>query len=240
MFILSLHCRFYLNKLNLNWIELFNVIYFLNVFKFIIFYLNNINIIKFIFIIIYIIFILHWVCEFKTEVHLCTSPSQGALSQLELAWLYLSMQKQCCGHKHESHVRASSSHWSSSQLYTLAKRIWRVSGESCPRWDWASATRYTLAKSLQFWRATQGDTQDPLARAHRPLKKWDLNEAKHEHQGHTRGSKARRVFPSTLSLSPCLGFPWRECTAGIMWAASQLVKIKRIFVPPFDHKDLDP
>ncbi len=47
------------------------------------------------------------------------------------------------------------------------------------------------------------------------LKKLDLNEERHECRGYTRGSKARRVFPSTFSLSPCIGFPRRECTAGI-------------------------
>ncbi len=34
-----------------------------------------------------------------------------------------------------------------------------ASDESCPRRDWASATLYTRAKSSQFWRATQGDSQ---------------------------------------------------------------------------------
>ncbi len=63
-------------------------------------------------------------------------------------------------------------------------------------------------------RRQPGETQDPLTRAHGPLKKRDLNEARHERRGYTRGSKARRVFPSTLSLLPCLGFPWQEGTAG--------------------------
>ncbi len=35
----------------------------------------------------------------------------------------------------------------------------RVSGESCPRRDWASATLCTLAESYQFWRMTRGDSQ---------------------------------------------------------------------------------
>ncbi len=97
-------------------------------------------------------------------------------------------------------------------------------GESCPRWDCASATLYTLAGSSQFWRATRGDSQaryETLWLVHYgPLKKWDLNEARHEHQGYTRGSKVRRVFPSTFSLSHCLGFPQWECTAGITLLAS--------------------
>ncbi len=38
---------------------------------------------------------------------------------------------------------------------------------------------------------------------------------RHEHWGYMRGSKAKRVFSSTFSLLSCLGFPWRECTAGI-------------------------
>ncbi len=62
-------------------------------------------------------------------------------------------------------------------------------------------------------RRQPGEIRDPLTRASRLLKKRDLNEARQEHQGCTRGSKARRVFPSTFSLSPCLGFPRRECTA---------------------------
>ncbi len=95
----------------------------------------------------------------------------------------------------------------------------RVLGESCLGWDWASATLCTLAESSQFWHATQGDSQarcETLWLVHYwPLKKRDLNEARHEHRDYTRGSKARRVFPSTFSLSPCLGFPRWECTAGI-------------------------
>ncbi len=64
-------------------------------------------------------------------------------------------------------------------------------------------------------RRQPGETRDPLACAHGPLKKWDLNKARHERRGYMRGSKARRMFPSILSFSPCLGFPRRECTAGI-------------------------
>ncbi len=102
-------------------------------------------------------------------------------------------------------------------------------GESCPRWDWVRATLYTLSESSQFWRATRGDSQvrheTTLTRAHGPLKKRDLNEARHECQGYTRGSKAKRVFPSTLSLSPCLGFPQRECTAGIRVASPEKISL---------------
>ncbi len=50
-------------------------------------------------------------------------------------------------------------------------------------------------------RRQPGETRDPLTHAHRPLQKRDLNEARHECRGYTRGSKARRVFLSTLSLS---------------------------------------
>ncbi len=96
----------------------------------------------------------------------------------------------------------------------------RISGESCPRRDWASATLYTLANISQFWRATQGDSQARHETLwlvhHRLLKKWDLNEVRHEHSGYMRGSKVRRVFPSTFSLSPCLVFLRRECTARII------------------------
>ncbi len=72
-----------------------------------------------------------------------------------------------------------------------------------------------LSVSAADTRRQPGETQFPLTRAHIPLKKRDLNEVRHERQGYTRGSKARRVFPSTLSLSPCLGFPRWESTAGI-------------------------
>ncbi len=70
-----------------------------------------------------------------------------------------------------------------------------------------------------FWRTTQGNSQTTHETLwlvhHEPLKKWDLNEARHGHRGYTRGSKVRRVFPSTFSLLPCLGFSQWECTAGI-------------------------
>ncbi len=46
-------------------------------------------------------------------------------------------------------------------------------------------------------------------------KKRDLNEVRHECRGYMRGSKDRRVFPSTFSLSPFLGFPRWKCTVGI-------------------------
>ncbi len=80
---------------------------------------------------------------------------------------------------------------------------------------------YTLAESSQFWCATRGDSQARHETLwlvhHRPLKKRDLNEARHKHRGYTRGSKARRVFPSTFLLSPCIGFPRRACTADIKY-----------------------
>ncbi len=70
-----------------------------------------------------------------------------------------------------------------------------------------------------FWRATRGDNQaryDTLWLVHHGLpKKRHLNEARYECQGYTRGSKARLVFPSTFSFSPCLEFPRQECRAGI-------------------------
>ncbi len=111
----------------------------------------------------------------------------------------------------------------------------RVWCESCPLWDWASATLYTLAESSQFWSATRGDSQARRETLwlvhHRLLKKWDLNEVRHKHRGYTRGSKARRVFPSTFSLSPCLGFPRRECTAGIsVWVARKVSTLASINV----------
>ncbi len=95
----------------------------------------------------------------------------------------------------------------------------RVSGESGQRRDWVGATLYTLAESSQFWRTTRGDSQarhETLwLEHHGPLKKRDLNKARHERRGYTRGFKVSRVFPSTFSLSPCLVFPQWECTAGI-------------------------
>ncbi len=104
-------------------------------------------------------------------------------------------------------------------VHSLWVHLGKVSGESCQRQDWTSVTLYTLAKNSQFWCATRGDSQarhETLWPVHHgPLKKRYLNEAKQECRGYTRGSKARRVFPSTFSLSLCLGFPRRECTAGI-------------------------
>ncbi len=77
-------------------------------------------------------------------------------------------------------------------------------------------------------RRQPGETQDPLTRAHGLLKKRDLNKARHECRGYSRGSKARRVFPSTLS--PCLGFSRQECTAGrtLCWLIPRLVARQRI------------
>ncbi len=72
-----------------------------------------------------------------------------------------------------------------------------------------------------FWRTTRGDSRarhETLWLVHHGLlKKQDLNEARHERWGYMRGSKARRVFPSIFSLPPCLGFPQRECTPGIIF-----------------------
>ncbi len=80
-----------------------------------------------------------------------------------------------------------------------------------------------------FWCTTRGSSQarhETIWLVHHGLlKKWDLNEARHECQGFTRGSKARWVFPSTLSLSTYLGFPRRDCTAGIRFDI--LTKIAR-------------
>ncbi len=112
-----------------------------------------------------------------------------------------------------------------SAVHSRGVHLVRVSGKSCPRQDWASATLHTLAESSQFWHATQGDSQARHETLwlvhHRPLKKWYLNEARHERWGYTRGSKARQLFPSTFSLSPCLGFPRWESTAGIIFRTCQ-------------------
>ncbi len=73
-----------------------------------------------------------------------------------------------------------------------------------------------------FCRVTRDDSQARLETLwlvhHGPLKKCGLNETRHERRGYTRGS--RRVFPFTFSLSSCLGFPRRECTAGIRYLTS--------------------
>ncbi len=67
--------------------------------------------------------------------------------------------------------------------------IWQESRARVAR-DWASATLYTLAESSQFWSATRDESQarhETLWLAHhRPLKKRDLNEARHERRGYTR------------------------------------------------------
>ncbi len=93
-----------------------------------------------------------------------------------------------------------------------------------------TTTIYTLAESSQFWRETRGNSQARHKTIwlvhHRPLKKRDLNEARHKRRGYTRGSKARQGFQSTFSLSPCLGFPWRECTAGALcWCPSCIQRL---------------
>ncbi len=110
-------------------------------------------------------------------------------------------------------------HWHSTscQLCTLAECIWQKSWVRVARDETGQVRLDTLAESSQFWHATWGDSQARYETlAHGTLKKRDLNEARHKRRGYTRGSKARRVFPPTLSLWPCRGFPWWEYTAGIM------------------------
>ncbi len=102
----------------------------------------------------------------------------------------------------------------------------RVSGKkSCLRRDWASATLYTSCQELSILacdtRRQPDKIRDPSTRAHGPLKKWDLNEARHEHRGYMR-----RMFLFTLLLSPRLGFPRREYTAGIRWPLKQRMHLR--------------
>ncbi len=107
----------------------------------------------------------------------------------------------------------------------------RVSGDNCPRRYWESATLHScreLSILAHNMRRQPGETPDPLTRAHGPLKKPDLNEARHERRDYTRGSKSRWVFPSTLSLSPCLGFPQWECTASIKHFVKILEKLSTV------------
>ncbi len=107
------------------------------------------------------------------------------------------------------------------RLYTLTECTWRVSRALVAREETGWVRLYTLAESSQFWRAIRGDSQvrnETLWLVHHgQLKKRDFKEARHKRRSYTRGSKARRVFPSTFSFSPFLGFPRRECTAGIMF-----------------------
>ncbi len=122
----------------------------------------------------------------------------------------------------------------SRQSLILSRQLWAINNAGCTFLQSAFGknlgqelpkTRLGECDSLHSWRELSvlvhdtrrqsDETRDPLTRAYGPLKKQDLNEARHERRGYTRGSKARRVFPSTLSLSSCLGFPRRECTASI-------------------------
>ncbi len=105
-------------------------------------------------------------------------------------------------------------------LYSRRVHLERVS-KRVARDETRQVRLYTLVESSQFWHATQGDSQ---ARHqifclvhHGSLKMRDINEAKHERRGYTRGSRVRRVFPSTFSHLPCLRFPRRECTTGIIF-----------------------
>ncbi len=90
----------------------------------------------------------------------------------------------------------------------------RVSGQEWPEIRLGKCNSLHSCRELSILvrntRRQPGETRDPLTRASRTAKK-----ARHERRGYARGSKARRVFPFTFSLSPCLGFPQRECTAGI-------------------------
>ncbi len=65
-------------------------------------------------------------------------------------------------------------------------------------------TRRSQARHETLWLAHHG-----------PLKKRELTKRDTSAQGYTRASEVRRVFPSTFSLSRCLGFSQCECTADI-------------------------
>ncbi len=102
-------------------------------------------------------------------------------------------------------------------VHSRRMHLARVSGGSCLRQDWESATLYTLAESSQFWRTTRGDSQarhEILWLVHHgPLKKRDLT--RRDTSAEATRENPRPVFPSTFSLSPCLRVPLRECAAGI-------------------------
>ncbi len=92
-------------------------------------------------------------------------------------------------------------------------------GRELPKMRLGKCDSLHSCRELSILGATRGDSQvrhETLWLMHHgPLKRRNLNNARHEHRGYTRGSKARRVFQSTFSLSPCLGFPRQECTAGM-------------------------
>ncbi len=90
----------------------------------------------------------------------------------------------------------------------------RFSSESYMRWDCASATLYTLAVSSWF-DDSQARHETIWLRHHRPLKKQELMRRQMSTRGYMSTSEARRVFPSTFSLSHYLAFSRIECTAGI-------------------------
>ncbi len=76
--------------------------------------------------------------------------------------------------------------------------------------DWKKKT-YHKSEATARWDPRSFDSD-----VRRPLKKWVLTMQDTSTRGYMRASEARQVFPSTFSLSPCLGFSWWECTASIM------------------------
>ncbi len=115
------------------------------------------------------------------------------------------------------------------QLYIFAECIWR---DSRTRVIWDEAVRVWLSTLLPWalnpprnadWKKNTmksqrwqlAETRDPLTWTPRTTKKRELIRQNSSARGYTRASKARWVLPSTFSLSPCLRFSRRECTAGI-------------------------
>ncbi len=86
-------------------------------------------------------------------------------------------------------------------VHSCRVHLARVSRQSCPRQNWASATLYTLAESFQFWRVTRGDSQvrhETLWLVHHGLLK---NETL-TRRDYSRGCKARvPIYILALALS---------------------------------------
>ncbi len=119
------------------------------------------------------------------------------------------------------------------RLYTLTGvfgKILKRGLHETKQWECDSNT---LDMSSWFWYVTRSDSQarhKTFWLGHQgPLKKWELTRRDTSVQGYRRASKARRVFPSTFSLSRCLGFFQRECTASIRKFYSNFENIFEIF-----------
>ncbi len=68
-------------------------------------------------------------------------------------------------------------------------------------------------KTIKNQKWQPGETWDPLTRTLRTAKKRELTRQDTSTRSYTRASEARQMFPSTFSLSHCIGLSQRECTA---------------------------